>query len=78
MMETETEAVNQIDSEDNNTDEDCEVNNLTLKKLQEDLNLAENFESFFLNVNLSAKEAENSNMSCKIVYLHTVKSTMIF
>lgn len=78
MMETEIEAVNQIDSEDNNTDEDCEVNNLTLKKLQKDLNLAENFESFFLNVNLSAKEAENSNTSCKIVYLHTVKSTMIF
>ena len=70
--------VNQIDSEDNSIVEDCEINNLILKKLQEGLSLAENFESFFLNVNLSAKEAENSNTSCKIVYLHTVKSTMIF
>ena len=37
-----SEAVNQIDSKDNSTDENCEVNNLILKKLQESLNLAEN------------------------------------
>lgn len=31
-MEIASEAVNQIDSENNSTDEDCEINNLTLKK----------------------------------------------
>lgn len=45
-MEMESEIVNQINFENN---KDCEVNNLTLKKLQESLSLAENFKSFFLN-----------------------------
>lgn len=39
-MEMEFE-INQIDSEDN-IDEDCEINNLTLKKLQEGLSLTLN------------------------------------
>lgn len=39
LMEMEFE-INQIDSEDN--DEDCEINNLTLKKLQEGLSLTLN------------------------------------
>ena len=46
LMEMESEIVNQINFENN---KDCEVNNLTLKKLQESLSLAENFKSFFLN-----------------------------
>ena len=46
LMEMESEIVNQINFENN---KDCEVNNLTLKKLQEGLSLAENFKSFFLN-----------------------------
>ena len=38
------------------TDEVCEeVNNLTLKKLQEGVSLADNFESFFLNAERSRK-----------------------
>lgn len=35
LIEMTSETVNQIDSEDNSADEDYEVNNLTLKLLQE-------------------------------------------
>ena len=41
-MEMASEAVNHIDCEDNSTDEDSEVNNLTL--LQEAISLDENIE----------------------------------
>nr|XP_012147629.1 PREDICTED: tigger transposable element-derived protein 1-like [Megachile rotundata] len=57
LMEMASEAVNQIDSEDTSTDEDCAVNNLTLKKLQEGLSLAENLESFFFNADPSAERS---------------------
>ncbi|XP_017796951.1 PREDICTED: tigger transposable element-derived protein 1-like [Habropoda laboriosa] len=53
LMEMASEVGNQIDSEDNSTAEDCEVNNLTLKKLKEGLSLAENLESVFLNADPS-------------------------
>nr|XP_031850389.1 tigger transposable element-derived protein 1-like [Nomia melanderi] len=53
-----SEVVNQIDSENNNTDEDYEVNNLTLKKLQEGLSLAKNLESFFLNADPHAERSQ--------------------
>ena len=61
--------VNQIDSEDNSIVEDCEVNNLILKKLQEGLSLAENLESFFLIADSSAERSPKFKESCKIVYL---------
>lgn len=67
-MEMEFE-VNQIDSEDNSIVEDCEVNNLILKKLQEGLSLAENLESFFLIADSSAERSPKFKESCKIVYL---------
>ena len=57
LMEIASEAVNQIDSEEYSTDEDCEVNNSTLKKLQEILSLAENLESFFLNADPSPERS---------------------
>ncbi|XP_066255898.1 tigger transposable element-derived protein 1-like [Euwallacea similis] len=58
LMRMASEDVNQINSEDTSTDEDCEVNNLTLKKLQDGLSLAENLESFFLNADPSAERKQ--------------------
>nr|XP_033328818.1 tigger transposable element-derived protein 1-like [Megalopta genalis] len=57
LIEMAPEAVNQIDSEDTSTDEDCAVNNLTLKKLQEGLSLAENLETFFLDADSSTEKS---------------------
>ena len=54
-MEMAYKAVNQC--EDNSTDEDCEVNNLRLKKLQEDLSSAKNLKSFFLNADPYAERS---------------------
>lgn len=56
-----TEVVNQIDSENNSIDEECKVNNLTLKKLQEGLcwNLLKILESFFMNADPSSKRIPN-------------------
>ncbi|GLV46516.1 hypothetical protein CBL_20845 [Carabus blaptoides fortunei] len=39
----------QIDNDKKSSDEDCEIKELNLKKLQEGINLAKNFEIFFLN-----------------------------
>lgn len=74
LMEMSTEAVNQIDFEDNSTDEDSEVNNLTLKKGQS-LNLAENLESFLFNADPSTEKIRKLKGRSNIVYLHTMKST---
>ncbi|XP_015186585.1 PREDICTED: uncharacterized protein LOC107071792 [Polistes dominula] len=59
LMKMASEDVNQIDPEDSSTDEDCSVNNLTLTKLQEGLNLAKNLESFFLNADTSSERSRN-------------------
>ncbi|XP_017891414.1 tigger transposable element-derived protein 1-like [Ceratina calcarata] len=65
LMEMASEAVNQIDSEDTSTDEDCAVNNLTLKKLKEGLSLAENLESFFLNADPSTERSRKFKMELR-------------
>lgn len=57
LMEMASLDANQIDFEDASSDEDCAVKNLTLKKLQEGLCLAENLESFFLNEDPSTERS---------------------
>ena len=54
-MEIASEAVNQIDSEVNSIDEDCEVDNLTVKKLQESPKLSWKSWIIFLECRLSAE-----------------------
>ncbi|CAL7935174.1 unnamed protein product [Xylocopa violacea] len=57
LMEMASLDANQIDFEDASSDEDCAVKNLTLKKIQEGLCLAENLESFFLNTDPSTERS---------------------
>lgn len=57
LMEMASLDANQIDFEDASSDEDCAVKNLTLKKLEEGLCLAQNLESFFLNTDPSTERS---------------------
>ena len=53
LLEMASEVVQQVDFEEKSSDEDWEINNLTLKKLREGLSLAKNIELFFLNADPS-------------------------